>query len=181
MESMKDEIVRMSRITEDLSDLSKAEAEILELKLENVEPRCFKDKFFYFNAKSQSKGLDFIVDIPEGLPPVPMDMVRITQVISNLLDNSLRHTAVGHISLCARAVPEGVEFCVADTGSGIKSADLPYVFERFYREEKSRSRKTGGTGLGLSIAKGYVEAHGGSIWASGEEGKGSRFTFFLPA
>jgi signal transduction histidine kinase len=106
--------------------------------------------------------------------------VRITQVISNLLTNALRHTASGKIELSAKSSKDGVLFSVKDTGSGIKKEDLPHVFDRFYRAEKSRSRATGGMGLGLAIARSLVEIHGGKIWVESEEGKGAEFKFFIP-
>ncbi|WP_422447557.1 sensor histidine kinase [Thermoanaerobacterium sp. DL9XJH110] len=179
--SLQDEIIRMSRLVKDLSDLSRAEAGSLELNREVISPARLKDKFSYFKTEAELKGLDFIIDIPEDLPQISVDVVRITQVISNLLNNALRHTSSGKIELCAKKAENGIIFSVRDTGAGIKKEDLPYVFERFYRAEKSRSRATGGMGLGLSIAKGLVEAHGGRIWVESEEGKGAEFCFFIPA
>ncbi|TET52059.1 MAG: ATP-binding protein, partial [Anaerolineales bacterium] len=115
-------------------------------------------------------------------PLVEVDARRVGQVLRNLLDNALRHTpSGGEVVVTARAGDEGVEVRVQDTGSGIDAADLPYVFERFYRADKSRSRDTGGVGLGLAIAKQLVEAHGGKIEVESEAGQGTRFTFTLPA
>ena len=82
--------------------------------------------------------------------------------------------------LRAKRVEDGVSVSVSDTGEGIAPADLPHVFERFYRGEKSRSRASGGAGLGLAIAKGIVEAHSGQIQVESERGKGTTFTFILP-
>ena len=102
--------------------------------------------------------------------------------MANLTSNALRHTpAGGQVHLSARRTAGGVEVEVLDTGEGIRPEDLPYVFDRFYRGEKSRSRATGGAGLGLAIARGIVEAHGGSIRAESEAGHGARFVFVLPA
>ena len=178
--SLQDETIRMSRLIKDLSDLSRAEAGNLNLHREIIRPSELKDKFSYLRTEAELKGIDFEIDIPDNLPEIPVDVVRIVQVISNLLNNALRHTTIGRIQLTAEKADDGVMFSVRDTGTGIKKEDLPFVFERFYREDKSRSRKTGGMGLGLSIAKGIVEAHGGGIWAESKEGQGSIFSFFLP-
>jgi signal transduction histidine kinase len=136
------------------------------------------------------------VDLPEDLL-VDVDPQRVGQVLRNLLENALAHTPPdGEIALSAhetcpepsdalslsrgRRDDQWVEVSVRDTGSGIAAEDLPYVFERFYRVDKSRSRATGGTGLGLAIARSLVEAHGGRIWVESTEGEGSTFTFALP-
>jgi two-component system sensor histidine kinase BaeS len=102
-------------------------------------------------------------------------------VLNNLLDNALRHTPVGGVvRVDASTTAEGVLVEVCDTGEGIRAEDLPHVFERFYRGEKSRNRATGGSGLGLTIAKGIVEAHGGHIGVESAAGQGTRFFFTLP-
>jgi two-component system sensor histidine kinase BaeS len=101
--------------------------------------------------------------------------------LHNLLNNALSHTPKGGaITVRARQRDNQVEVSVADTGEGIPSEDLPYIFERFYRVDKSRSRATGGSGLGLTIARRLVEVHGGRIEVQSELGKGSCFTFTLP-
>ncbi|MBC8076484.1 MAG: two-component sensor histidine kinase, partial [Chloroflexales bacterium] len=109
-------------------------------------------------------------------------------VLGNLVTNALRHTPPGgSIALAVRPASEqapggvaAVVFEVADSGEGIPPDDLPHIFERFYRGEKSRSRSTGGAGLGLAIARGIVEAHGGRIWAESELGRGTTMRFTLP-
>jgi len=115
-----------------------------------------------------------------GVDPVYMDAQRIGRVLSNLIGNALRHTPPGgRVQVQALPLESGVLVEVNDTGSGIRPEDLPYVFERFYRGEKSRSRETGGAGLGLAIARGIVEAHGG--WIDVESlPEGTRFYFTLP-
>jgi len=120
-------------------------------------------------------------DPGDGLPPVNIDSQRIAQVLHNLLDNALTHTDSGD-SISISAMPKGnwVEVSVADTGEGIPEEDLPNIFERFSRVDKSRARATGGSGLGLTIARRLVEAHGGSIEVQSQLGKGTRFTFTLP-
>jgi two-component system sensor histidine kinase BaeS len=170
----------MSRLVKDLSDLSRAEAGNLELNREEISPEELREKFSYFKTEAESRGLEFNINIPSDLPKISVDVVRITQVISNLLNNALRHTARGKIELTAEKSGNGVLFSVKDTGSGIKKEDLPHVFDRFYRAEKSRSRATGGMGLGLAIARSLVETHGGKIWVESEEGKGAEFKFLIP-
>jgi signal transduction histidine kinase len=101
--------------------------------------------------------------------------------LGNLLSNALTHTpSGGEVVVAAQARESEVELSVSDTGEGILPEHLPYIFERFYRADKSRSRATGGTGLGLAIARQLVEAHGGRIEVESEVGQGTAFTFTLP-
>ncbi len=114
---------------------------------------------------------------------VNIDAHRISQVLRNLLENAAAYTAAGGtITVAVRAQDKRtIEVSVTDTGQGIPAEELPFIFERFYRVDKSRTRATGGSGLGLTITKRLVEAHGGKITAQSEPGKGSRFSFTLPA
>ncbi len=132
-------------------------------------------------ARAAAKGISLSLDPGGELPAVNIDSRRIAQVLYNLLDNAMAHTESGG-AITISALPKGkwVEVAVTDTGAGIPDEDLPYIFERFYRVDKSRARATGGSGLGLTIAKGLVEAHGGKIKVSSEPGKGSRFSFTIP-
>ncbi len=110
-----------------------------------------------------------------------IDSHRISQVLRNLLENAVAHTAKGDsITVSVRPQAEWLEVAVTDTGGGIPAEDLPYIFERLYRVDKSRARATGGSGLGLTIAKRLVEAHSGRIEVQSERGKGSRFIFIIP-
>jgi signal transduction histidine kinase len=103
------------------------------------------------------------------------------QVLRNLLNNAVAHTPeAGEITVTGRAASVEVAVSVRDTGMGIPSEHLPYIFDRFYRADKSRARQTGGAGLGLAIAKQLVIAHGGSISAENTPGQGTTFTFTLP-
>jgi signal transduction histidine kinase len=130
-----------------------------------------------FKAKGVSLELDTVPD----LPAVMADQLRLSQVLGNLLRNALQYTPEGGtVTLRARAAGKEVSFSVADTGPGIPAEELPNVFERFYRTDKSRTRDTGGSGLGLSIAKGLVEVQGGRIGVESEPGRGAVITFTLP-
>jgi two-component system, OmpR family, sensor histidine kinase BaeS len=103
-------------------------------------------------------------------------------VLNNLIGNALRHTpAGGEVIISARRAGGHIQFEVTDTGEGINPEDLPHVFERFYRGEKSRNRDTGGSGLGLAIARGIVRAHGGEIRVESQPGAGTTFQISLPA
>jgi histidine kinase len=128
------------------------------------------------------KGVKLDGKVPEDLPHIVADADRVVQVLTNLLRNALRYTPEkGQVTVEARTSGNEVRFTVSDTGAGIAAEHLPHVFERFYRVEKSRSRKGGGSGVGLAISRALVEAMGGRIWAdSAGLGKGAFFTFTLP-
>jgi len=112
---------------------------------------------------------------------VNIDSHRIKQVLLNLLENAIAHTeSGGTITVTAKEQDDKICISVTDTGEGIPPEELPLVFERFYRVDKSRTRATGGSGLGLTIAKRLVEAHGGTIEATSQAGQGSTFTFTIP-
>jgi len=115
------------------------------------------------------------------MPLVMGDVGLIERVLTNLIDNALRFTpAGGRVRAILDAVPRAVRVTVADTGAGIAPEDLPHIFERFYRADKSRDRATGGVGLGLAIARQIVELHGSSLEVDSRPGEGARFSFVLP-
>ena len=119
--------------------------------------------------------------VDPAIGPVLIDPLKISQVCENLLDNALKYTPRGSsIDVTARLVAGEIAVCVRDNGPGIPEADLPHIFERFYRVDKGRSRDKGGTGLGLSIVKHIVQLHGGRVWVESELGKGTAFHFTLP-
>jgi len=112
-----------------------------------------------------------------------VDADRIAQVIRNLLSNALRHTPAGaRVTVtCRNDKTQSLLITVSDTGEGIPPDDLPFVFDRFYRADKSRSRASGGSGIGLAIVKQLVEAHGGKVRAESQSGQGTTFGFTLPS
>ena len=174
---------RLRRLVDDLQELSRAEARQIPLALRPTDPSAIvKVSLDRLAPSFDEKGLDLHSEIPPKLPPVRADADRAVQVLSNLLSNALRYTpAPGEVQLILRTVDGAVEFSVSDSGVGIAQEDLPRVFERFYRVDKSRSRALGGAGIGLTISKALVESMGGHIWAASEgPGQGSTFTFTLP-
>jgi signal transduction histidine kinase len=131
---------------------------------------------------AEEKEIRLELDVPAQLPPAWGNADRLQQVLINLLDNALRHTgAGGKVAVTAKVQGEELAVSVHDTGPGIPPEELPYIFERFYKVEKARTRTTAGTGIGLAIVKGLVEAHGGRVWVESTPGKGSVFTFTVPA
>ncbi len=180
---VREEAARLSRLVDDLQRLSKAESgqEKLSLIDTGTEPflrRIGKKMEPQFNEKQVA----LKVDVDLVTPNIRIDEDKMNQVFVNLLGNALRYTdSGGQVSLRAAGSNGGVQISVTDTGGGIAAGDLPHVFERFYRADKSRSRKRGGSGIGLSIAKRYVELQGGEISAQSKPGQGTTFRLTLPA
>ena len=186
----KAEIVRLyeqtrllSRLVEDLHELSQAEAKQFPLNLLPVQvDELIAATVAVFGPLAEAQGIRLNVEGSPDLPPLMADPARLSQVLHNLLNNALAHTARGQITIWAERSGDGVRIAVQDTGEGIPAEHLPYVFERFYRVDRSRNRETGGTGLGLAIVKAIVEAHGGrvGVTSAGEPGQGSTFTVEIP-
>ncbi len=180
--SLNEEASLLSRLVDDLQELSLAEAGELKLvrRAEDI-GELIRQAVAAVEAPKKAKGLLLAVELPEKLPLVNIDSRRIGEVLRNLLENAVVHTGKGDtITVAARQLDRLVEISVTDTGEGIPAKELPNLFERFYRVDKSRARATGGSGLGLTIARRLVEAHGGSIEVQSEPGKGSRFAFTVP-
>jgi len=177
------DIRALSHLIDDLFDVSQIDAGGLQLDVAlNSIGDLISDTIESFSETARRQKVQLSGEVPAGTDPVKMDAQRIGRVLANLTSNALRHTPTGgQVHLAARRTAQGVEVEVCDTGEGIRAEDLPHVFDRFYRGEKSRSRATGGAGLGLAIARGIVEAHGGSIRVESEAGHGARFVFVLPA
>lgn len=182
LDSVYEEALLLSKLVEDLQELSLADAGQLQMVRQPEDMAVsIKSAVSATQPQADAKGVSLTVDLPEVLPHCNMDYHRIGQVLRNLLDNALAHTPEGgSITISARESGNQVEVAVSDTGEGIPREDLPNIFERFYRVDKSRARATGGSGLGLTIAKRLVEAHGGRIEVQSELGKGSRFSFTVP-
>jgi len=180
--SLYEEATLLTRLVDDLQDLALAEASELTLVIQAEDiTSVIKQAVVSFQSEAVDKGISLHTDLPDRLPPCDIDSQRIAQVLHNLISNAVTHTPRdGNITISARESGNFVEVTVADTGEGIPAEELPNIFERFYRVDMSRSRRTGGSGLGLTIAKRLVEAHGGQIGVQSEPGNGSRFTFTVP-
>jgi two-component system phosphate regulon sensor histidine kinase PhoR len=129
------------------------------------------------------KGVSLLLGAEPAGPgsQIRADREKLTQVLTNLIDNALTFTPPGgRVEVRLRRRPDGVELAVADTGAGIPAEDLPHIFERFYRADPSRARDTGGFGIGLSIVREIVRAHGGKVEADSAPGRGSEFRVLLP-
>ncbi len=180
--SLNEEASLLSRLVNELQELSLAEAGELKLvyQAEDV-ANLVKQAIVPWQPQIVAKGITLSLDLPDDLPLVNIDWQRVNEVLHNLLENAVAHTpARGTINVAASAKGKWVEVNVRDTGEGIPAEDLPHIFERFYRVDKSRARATGGSGLGLTIAKRLVEAHGGTITVRSKLGQGSSFSFTLP-
>jgi two-component system, OmpR family, sensor histidine kinase BaeS len=168
----------MARLLDDLQLLSNAEAGALRLHRERLEPHeLVETAEAAHRAEADERGVVFRTELAPDLPALDVDRVRIGEVLTNLISNALRHTpADGTVIVAAELDEGGVAFRVADTGEGIDPDQLPNVFDRFARSPESR-----GSGLGLAIAKSLVQAHGGTISAESEPGRGTTIRFALPA
>ena len=176
------EIMRMREMIDALFQLSKLDTGQLTLQLEASSlSDLISDTLEAFSARARAQGVALSGSVGEDLDPVWMSPKEIGRVLQNLLDNALRHTpSGGHVRLQAECRGPDVVVSVEDSGEGIRAEDLPFVFDRFFRGEQSRSRSGfdhGGAGLGLAIAKGMVDAHGGDIWAESSPGQGAAFRF----
>ncbi len=173
---------RLNSLLEDLLTLSRLESTSPGLRPESVSlPALLADVLADYGARPAAAAHRLHAAVDPALAPLPADPLKITQAVENLLDNALKYTPAGsRIDVEARLRDREIVVTVRDNGPGIPAADLPHIFERFYRVEKGRSREKGGTGLGLSIVKHIVQLHGGRAWAESTPGQGSAFHFSLP-
>jgi len=182
LRTLQTEVEYLSRLIDDLFELSQIDAGLLQLHLDRASiQELIYDTLESLAAQADKRGLKLQGAVDDMLPPLVIDTRRVQRVMYNLLQNAMRHTP-GDGTIVIRAADNGKEVLVSvtDTGEGIAPEELPKLFERFHRADKARSRSNGGSGLGLSIAKGIVEAHGGRIWAESTPGEGATFTFTLP-
>jgi signal transduction histidine kinase len=175
---------RLARLAEDIDDVSRAEEGRLRLdrQLHQVE-ELITTTTDSVRARYAEKGVDLVVDVARdpGLS-VDVDSARIGQVLGNLLSNALRHTpAGGRVTISARLEPDEVSITITDNGEGILAAQLPHVFERFYRGDTARERDSSGSGVGLTISRAIIDAHGGTITAHSDgPSHGATLEILLP-
>jgi two-component system phosphate regulon sensor histidine kinase PhoR len=181
IEKLHRQAARMSELVSDISDLAAIESEQFALELEPVRlASAVTEVTGLLDAQARQHEVSFSVDVPETLT-VLADRSRLEQILFNLIENGVKFNRPnGTVSIRASRGDDFATVIIEDTGLGIASTDLPRVFERLYRADKSRSGRTEGTGLGLAIVKHLVRAHHGDVTATSELGRGSRFTFTLP-
>jgi signal transduction histidine kinase len=177
----------LSRLVADLRLLSLAEAGQLKLEYRPVDlAALLKSEAAHMQVQAEQRHIHLETELQEPLPTLQADADRIRQVLSNLLGNALRYTDAGGRIVIRAFEPRQsnnvreVVVEVSDNGQGIAPEDLPYLFDHFYRADKSRSRASGGSGIGLAIVKQLVEAHRGRVWVESKVGKGATFSFALP-
>jgi signal transduction histidine kinase len=172
LSALMDDLFQMSQLDAGGFPLSRAQSSLSDLVSDTLES---------FSELAYRESIKLEGQVEPDVDPVFMDTQAIGRVLNNLIGNALRHTtAGGEIRVHASRTAQGVSVSVRDTGEGIPAQDIPHIFERFYRGEKSRNRGTGGAGLGLAIAQGIVHAHGGDIRVESQAGKGTQFTFYIP-
>ena len=172
---------RMRRIVDDLLDLSRLESGRWTPQSATVNIReTGEEVAATYRPSATARNLTIALDVHPAASHVVADPTAIRQILSNLVDNSIRHTEAGAVTIFSRRESEGVRIGVRDTGAGIAPAHLSRIFERFYRADSGRSRESGGTGLGLAIVKHLVDAHGGTVQVESALGKGTTISALLP-
>ena len=177
-----DDAERLTKLINDLLDLSRVESGKMKLALEEGALEAVIDRVLAgMNKEAGKNSVTLKKDVSSRLAGIRIDEAAIAQVLLNLVENAVKYNkAGGSVTVGARETPRSIEVSVSDTGIGIPQEDIPRIFERFYRVDKARSRDLGGTGLGLSIVKHIIQAHGGDITVESKVGSGSLFRFTLP-
>lgn len=181
IKTISDESKHLNRMVEDLLELSRLQSGAVSIIKEHVDIQELASniKVRFKNELSQSS-MDLKINITQDAKIVWADSFRLEQIIINLLNNSLRYSEGDLITVDTRTATDGIEVVFSDNGKGIAEQELPYIFERFYRIDKSRNRGKGGTGLGLAIVKNLIEAHGGTISVQSSPGQGISFIMYFP-
>ena len=176
------EVQRLRRMVAEIRQMSSLEAGQAKLDLAPLDMQALvAETLAVITPECENKGITVHNDITPNIPAVLADSDRITQVLLNLLDNARRHTPEGGmLRVSAQVHNTFLLLAIQDSGTGINPQDLPHIFERFYRADRSRTTATGGSGLGLAIVKAIITAHHGNVWAESLPGKGTRITFTLP-
>jgi signal transduction histidine kinase len=176
---IEEEADRLTEIIDNLLDMSQLEAGALRIDKESIQLRTLiRDVVDEMRMRTEAHW--FVVDLPAELPRALADSRRVRQVLHNLLENAIKYSKGGQITVACEVENGNILVSVSDQGEGIPSEFLDQVFERFFQIDGASTRRVGGSGLGLSISRGIVEAHGGRIWAESAAGQGSVFRFTLP-
>jgi signal transduction histidine kinase len=174
-------IDRLNRLIGDLLDFQKLEAGKMNFEMQdNNANEIAKEVYDTMLSSAKEKGINLVLELDSSLPTVSFDKDKINQVLSNLVNNAIKFTKQGSITIATSKREDTIQVSVSDTGYGIKNEDLPRLFHEFEQLETSGAGKASGTGLGLAISKEIITKHNGEIWAESEVGKGSTFFFTLP-
>lgn len=181
LERIEVEVDKLAQMTMELGELSNVESSVTPLVKTPADIyKLVSTAVERLRAQAKRARLEVVIDVPSTIPELFIDKDRMERVLVNLIHNSIKFTPPGgYITISAEWEEDGVVVSVADTGVGIDPADLPRIFERFYKADKARAG--GGTGLGLAIARHTIEAHGGRIWAESQPGRGTVIRFSIPA
>src|SRR5688572_14987612 len=181
-EIIREEATRLEHLVNDLRILSLADAGELTINLQPIEPRrLLQEVASLYQYHTQKKNISLELDITAPLSTIEVDPGRMTQVLTNILDNAMQHTSEGgRIVLAARQRQDQIELSILDSGPGLQTDEINHIFDRFYRTDPSRQREDGGSGLGLAIARSIVQAHGGQLSAQSEAGQGLKIVIRLP-
>jgi signal transduction histidine kinase len=179
LSSLADDANQLTRLVNDLQELSAADAGRLSYRMERLPLAALLDAEATRARARASAGVEVVSDCP-GTHTIEGDEDRLRQVLRNLVDNAIRHTDSGRITLSCTVDGPMAVVSVADTGEGIPDADMPFIFERFYRADAARARDTGGSGIGLAISKRIIEDHGGSVFARPGDAGGAVVGFTVP-
>lgn len=178
-----DQTRQLSRLVDDLHDLALLEAKEFSLNLSELNLiETIQDVVAIYQPILEDQGISLVLDLPESIHPIQADSARIVQCINNLINNAMRHTDQGG-KITLSLLQEGgmIQLIVKDDGIGIEAEHLPFIFDRFYRVDQDRNRKTGGSGLGLAITQALIQAHGGEIFVSSPGiDQGSEFRLLFP-
>lgn len=181
VDTIRENAGRMQRIVDDLLDLSRIESGTWQPRPRHVDVASVtRDVFATVRDAAERKQIGLVAETPDDASTAFADATAIRQVLGNLVENAIRYTAQGSVTVRSRAADGGVWIDVVDTGSGIPPEHLPRIFERFYRVDPGRSRAQGGTGLGLAIVRHLVDAHGGRVEATSSPGHGTTISVFFP-
>ncbi|QEN08621.1 HAMP domain-containing histidine kinase [Oceanispirochaeta crateris] len=175
-------VFSFQKLVEELFDLAKLESRQVQLEKEPIQmAELVQDVILKLKPQSDNSGINLQMEHPEGIPVIEGDIAMLERVLTNLLENALSHTPEqGNIMILIRDKENDLEIQLSDSGPGISEQDLPHIFERFYRGDKSRDRRSPGTGLGLAIVKEIITLHGGKVRAESPPGSGALFHITLP-